>query len=188
MRYSRSTAASLASLCGARLPRRPLCTRQPLIYSDAFITDVLADVKTVAIVGASTSWKRPSFFVMKYLQQKGYTVYPVNPRAVGETILGEEVYATLADLPETVDMVDVFRGGDAAAGVTDEAIAHGAKVVWMQLGVSNEAAAKTAHDGGLEVVMNRCMKIEYARLFGGLSLIGVNTKVISGKRPMSITR
>ena len=188
MRWSRSTtAASLAPLAAARLARRLLCSaRKPLIYSDAYITDVLADVKTVAIVGASTSWKRPSYFVMKYLQQKGYTVYPVNPRAMGETILGEEVYASLADLPETVDMVDVFRGGDAASGVTDEAIAHGAKVVWMQLGVVNSEAAARAESSGLHVVMDRCPKIEFSRLFGELSWHGFDSGVISSRKRKAV--
>ncbi len=151
-------------------------------YADAYLKDVLDKTKTVALVGASPNWNRPSYFVMKYLQVKGYKVYPVNPRAVGETILDEPVYASLADLPETVDMVDIFRASVAAGAVTDEAIAHGAKTVWMQLSVRNDEAAARAEAAGLQVVMDRCPKIEYARLNGELSWNGVNSRVISSKR------
>jgi predicted CoA-binding protein len=119
---------------------------------------------------------------MKYLQQKGFRVIPVNPREAGKQILGETVYATLADVPEPVDMVDIFRNAAAAGPLTDEAIAIGAKVVWMQLGVENPEAAKRARHAGLTVIMNRCPKIEYARLHGELSWNGINSKVISSKR------
>jgi predicted CoA-binding protein len=119
---------------------------------------------------------------MKYLQTKNYKVYPVNPRAVGEEILGEKVYASLADLPETVDMVDVFRASEAAGPITDEAVTHGAKSVWMQLTVRNDEAAARAEAAGLKVVMNRCPKIEYARLCGELSWGGFNSGVITAKR------
>ena len=151
-------------------------------YADAYLRDVLADTKTIAMVGASPNWNRPSYFVMKYLQSKGYKVYPVNPRAEGEEILGEPVYASLADLPETVDMVDIFRASEAAGGISDEAVAHGAKYVWMQLTVRNDDAAERAEEAGLSVVMDRCPKIEYARLCGELSWAGVNSRVISAKR------
>ena len=151
-------------------------------YTDAYLKDVLNNTKTVALVGASPNWNRPSYFVMKYLQVKGYKVYPVNPRAAGETILDEPVYASLADLPETVDMVDIFRASAAAGEVADEAVAHGAKSVWMQLGVRNDEAAARAEAAGLQGVMDRCPKIEYARLNGELSWNGVNSRVISSKR------
>jgi predicted CoA-binding protein len=134
------------------------------------------------MVGASPHWNRPSFFAMKYLQGKGFRVIPVNPRAVGETILGETVYADLKDIPDPVDMVDIFRNSEAAGPITNEAIAIGAKVVWMQIGVRNAEAAARAEAAGLEVVMNRCPKIEYSRLHGELAWSGVNTGIISSKR------
>jgi predicted CoA-binding protein len=151
-------------------------------YHDAFIKGVLQDTKTVAMVGASPNWNRPSYFVMKYLQTKGFKVYPVNPRAMGEEILGEQVYASLDDLPETVDMVDIFRASEAAGPIADDAVKHGAKSVWMQLTVRNDEAAERAEAAGLKVVMNRCPKIEYARLSGELSWGGINSRVISSKR------
>ena len=151
-------------------------------YTDAYLKGVLDTTKTVAMVGASPNWNRPSYFVMKYLQVKGYKVYPVNPRAVGETILGEPVYASLADLPEVVDMVDIFRASEAAGLISDEAVAHGAKFVWMQLTVRHDEAAERAETAGLNVVMNRCPKIEYARLGGELSWGGFNSRTISSKR------
>jgi len=153
-------------------------------YDDDVIRDILRGVKTIAMVGASDNWNRPSYFAMKYLQRKGYRVFPVNPKvaAAGGEILGETVYADLSDLPETVDMVDVFRNSEAAGPISDAAIAHGAKVVWMQLGVRNDAAAKRAEDAGLTVVMNRCPKIEFSRLFGELGWHGFNSRMISSKR------
>ncbi len=151
-------------------------------YDDAYIKEILGDVKTIAMVGASTNWNRPSYFAMKYLQTKGFRVIPVNPRSAGETLLGETIRESLAEIEETVDMVDIFRNSEAAGPVTDEAIEIGAKVVWMQFGVINEEAAARAEAAGLRVVMDRCPKIEYARLNGELSWNGFNSKVISSKR------
>jgi predicted CoA-binding protein len=119
---------------------------------------------------------------MKYLQQKGYRVIPVNPQAVGQEILGEKVYGDLADVPDKIDMVDIFRRSDAVGPIVDEAIRRGAKVVWMQIGVINPAAAAKAEAAGLKVVMNRCPKIEYSRLHGELSWSGANSGIISSKR------
>jgi predicted CoA-binding protein len=151
-------------------------------YSDQYLREILRSVRTIAMVGASATWNRPSHFAMKYLQDKGYRVIPVNPQALGQEILGEKVYPDLPAVPEKIDMVDIFRRSDAAPALVDQAIAKGAKVVWMQLGVRNDAAAAKAEAAGLEVVMNRCPKIEYSRLHGELSWSGVNTGIISSKR------
>jgi len=151
-------------------------------YSDEYLRGILRSVRTIAMVGASTNWNRPSFFVMKYLCRKGYRVIPVNPTAVGQTILGAPVVATLADLPETPDMIDVFRPAAECGGIAEEAVRLGAKVLWMQLGIRNDEAAGIAEAAGLKVVMNRCPKIEYARLCGELSWNGFNSRVISSKR------
>jgi predicted CoA-binding protein len=152
-------------------------------YPDSYIREILRDTKTIAMVGASTNWARPSFFAMKYLQAKGYRVIPVNPGAAGQDLLGEKVYATLKDIPEKIDMVDVFRASEHVPPIADEAIAIGAKVLWLQLGVVNEDAARKAEAAGLKVVMNRCPKIEFGRLSGELSWGGINSGVISAKRP-----
>jgi predicted CoA-binding protein len=133
-------------------------------YSDAYLRDILTSVRTIAVVGASPRRERPSNGVMAYLQRRGYRAIPVNPNAVGTTINGETVYAKLADVPEPIDMVDVFRRSEMAGGVVDEAIAAGAKVVWMQLGVRDDDAAARAEAHGLQVVMNRCPAIEIPRL------------------------
>ncbi len=151
-------------------------------YSDAFVRDILRDYKVIAMVGASANWNRPSFFAMKYLQQKGYRVIPVNPGQAGNKILGELVYASLADIPVKIDIVDVFRNSQAAGALVDEAIAVGAKVFWLQLGVINHEAAERAEKAGMRVIMNRCPKIEYARLSGELSWNGINSRVISAKK------
>ncbi|GLR81426.1 CoA-binding protein [Azospirillum oryzae] len=151
-------------------------------YTDAFLRGVLENAKSIAVVGASADPVKASFFVMKYLRDKGYRVIPVNPKMAGQTILGLPVYASLKDLPEPPDMVDIFRNSTAAGGVTDEAIAAGAKVVWMQLGVRNDEAAARAQAAGLTVVMDRCPKMEIQRLYGEIGRIGVNSNVLVTRR------
>jgi O-acetylhomoserine (thiol)-lyase len=151
---------------------------EPIPYTDARLRGILASVRTIAMVGASSNWNRPSYFVMKYLQGKGYRVIPVNPGTAGKEQLGERVYASLRDIPDPIDMVDVFRASDAVGPIVDDAIAIGAKVVWMQLGVRNDAAAAKAEAAGLDVIMNRCPKIEFGRLGGELSWSGVNSGII----------
>jgi O-acetylhomoserine (thiol)-lyase len=155
----------------------------PIPYSDAQLRAILQRVKTIAMVGASSNWNRPSYFVMKYLQGKGYRVIPVNPGIAGQSLLGEKVYASLRDVPDPVDMVDVFRPARDAPAIVEDAIEIGAKVVWMQLGVRNDAAAATAEKAGIEVVMNRCPKIEFGRLGGELSWSGVNSGIIRNRPP-----
>ncbi len=145
---------------------------------------ILNDCRTVAVVGLSRNWHRPSNFAAKYLQDHGYRVIPVNPAY--DEVLGETCYPSLADIPEAVDVVDCFRAAAEIPALAEQAIAIGAKVLWTQLEVINYDAARTARAAGLDVVMDRCMKIEHARLFGGLNFVGVNTKVISAKRPKSI--
>jgi predicted CoA-binding protein len=151
-------------------------------YSDEELTGIFQRSRTVAMVGASPNWVRPSYFVMKYLQRKGYRVIPVNPVAAGQAILGVIAVADLRDITEPVDVVDVFRRPDALPGIVDAAIAIGARVVWMQLGVRNEAAAEVAEAAGLTVVQDRCMKIEYGRLSGELAWSGINGDVITSRR------
>ena len=151
-------------------------------YSDAYLRSILREVRTIAMVGASPDWNRPSYFAMKYLQAKGYRVIPVNPRAAGQEILGERAYASLAEIPDPVDMVDIFRNSAAAGPIVDEAIPLRPKVIWMQLGVRNDEAARRAEAAGIKVVMNRCPKIEYGRLHGELSWSGINSGIISSKR------
>ena len=152
-------------------------------------SQILERVRTIAMVGASDNWKRPSYFAMKYLQEKGYRVFPVNPKvaAQGGEILGEPAFAALADVPAPFDMVDVFRNSAAAAGIVDEAIElredKGIWVVWMQLGVRNDEAAARAEAAGLKVVMDRCPKIEWGRLHRELAWGGINTGVITSRRP-----
>src|SRR4249920_2645729 len=155
----------------------------PIPYSDAKIRRILSSVRTIAMVGASANWNRPSYFVMKYLQGKGYRVIPVNPGTAGKQQLGETIYASLRDIPDKIDMVDVFRASDQVAPIVDDAIAIGAKVLWMQLGIRNDAAAARAEAAGVEVVMNRCPKIEFGRLGGELSWSGVNSGIIRNRPP-----
>ena len=151
-------------------------------YSDSYIFNILNNVRNIAMVGASSKWNRPSNFAMKYLMLKGYKVFPVNPNSMEQKILGEIVFSDLNSLPETVDMVDMFRPSSEAYDLVKESIAIGAKVFWMQLGIINKEAAKQAEQAGLKVVMNRCPKIEYARLFGELGWHGINTGVITNRR------
>ena len=143
---------------------------------------ILKTNHTIAVVGLSADWYRPSYFAAKYMQEHGFRIIPVNPKY--DEILGEKCYPNLKAIPETVDIVDVFRKPDDCVPIAQDAVAIGAKVLWLQLGVVNEEAARVAEAGGLEVVMDRCVKIEYARLFGGLGWFGVNTKVISARRPV----
>jgi predicted CoA-binding protein len=143
---------------------------------------ILKNNHTIAVVGLSADWYRPSYFAAKYMQEHGFRVIPVNPKY--DEILGEKCYPNLKAIPDAVDIVDVFRKPEDCVPIAHDAVAIGAKVFWMQLGVVNEEAARVAETGGLDVVMDRCVKIEYARLFGGLSWFGVNTKVISARRPV----
>jgi predicted CoA-binding protein len=145
---------------------------------------ILSAYKTIAVVGLSADWFRPSYFAAKYLLGHGYTVIPVNPRY--EEILGQRCYKSLADIPVKVDVVDVFRKAEDVGPIADQAIAIGARVLWQQLGVLNHEAGAKAEAAGLESVMDRCMKIEHARILGGLNWAGVNTRVISAKRPKVI--
>ncbi len=156
---------------------------EPIPYPDAKIRSILERVHTIALVGASPNWNRPSYFVMKYLQGKGYRVIPVNPAIAGQKLLGEKAYASLRDIPDKIDMVDMFRASEEAPGVAADAIAIGANVLWMQLGVRNDEAAASAEAAGLEVVMNRCPKIEFGRLGGELSWSGVNSGIIRNRPP-----
>jgi len=142
---------------------------------------ILRRVRTIAVVGLSAQWHRPSYFAAKYLQEHGYRIIPVNPGY--PEILGEKCYKSLREIPEKVDVVDCFRRSAEIPAIADDAIAIGAKVLWMQLGVENGDARKKAEAAGLEVIENRCMKIEHGRFFGGLGWAGVNTKVISARRP-----
>jgi len=142
---------------------------------------ILKESRVIAVVGLSADWFRPSYFAAKYMQEHGYRVIPVNPKY--DSVLGEKCYRSLREIPEKVDMVDVFRKTADVAPIADDAIAIGARVLWQQLGVRNESAAAKARAAGLEAVLDRCIKIEHGRLFGGLNWVGVNTKVISAKRP-----
>ncbi|HEX3485818.1 MAG TPA: CoA-binding protein [Micropepsaceae bacterium] len=155
-------------------------------YPDALIARILRSVKTIAMVGASPNESRPSFFAMKYLLDKGFKIIPVNPGVAGKEILGQKVYADLNGVPPPVDMVDIFRNSEASGPITDDVIANrerlGVKVLWMQLGVINEDAAKRAEAAGLTVIMNRCPKIEYGRLSGEIGWYGVNRRTIDNRK------
>ncbi|MFK0688870.1 CoA-binding protein [Mesorhizobium sp. IMUNJ 23033] len=155
-------------------------------YDNAYIGGILNSVKTIAMVGASPNDVRPSFFVLKYLLAKGFSVFPINPGHAGKEILGRTVYARLADLPEPIDMVDIFRGSAAVPGVIEEVLRLDPlpKVLWMQLGVRHDEAAARAEAAGMKVVMNRCPKIEYGKLSGEIGWTGVNSGVLSSKKPL----
>ena len=157
-------------------------------YPDALIKSILRSVKTIAMVGASANDIRPSYFAMMYLLNKGYKIIPVNPGMAGKEILGQKVYATLADVPAPVDMIDIFREAQYAPGIVREALAQkdrlGFKIVWMQLGVVSEEAAKLAEDAGLTVIMDRCPKIEHGRFSGELGWMGINRRVIDNRKPL----
>ena len=141
---------------------------------------ILRDTRTIAVVGLSAEWHRPSFFAARYMQQHGYRIVPVNPRY--DEVLAERCYASLGEIPDPVDLVDVFRRSDDVLPIAEEAIRIGAKCLWQQIGVKNLEAARLATEAGLDSVMDRCVKIEHARIFGGLHWAGVNTGVISARR------
>lgn len=143
---------------------------------------VLKEARTIAVVGLSADWFRPSYFAAKYMQEHGYRVIPVNPKY--PEILGERCYPNLRAIPEKVDIVDVFRKPADCVPIAADAVAIGARTLWLQIGVINDEAKRIAEAAGLTVVMDRCVKIEYARLFGGLNWFGVNTKIISARRPV----
>jgi predicted CoA-binding protein len=153
----------------------------PVIDDIAGLRRLLAQSRTIAVVGLSQHWYRPSYFAAKYLQEHGYRIIPVNPTC--DEVLGEKSYASVAAIPEAVDVVDCFRKPGEMPALAREAVAKGAKVLWMQLGIRNEEAAKIATDAGLDVVMDRCMKIEHGRILGGLNWAGVNTGIVSSARP-----
>lgn len=156
-------------------------------YSDDYIADILSSARSFAFIGASANTSRPSYFAMKYLIGKGYRVAPVNPGLAGQSLLGQPVYASLDDVPGPIDIVDIFRNSDAALEITRDVIRQkdrlGTTVVWMQLGVRNDVAAAEAEGAGLQVVMNRCPKIEYGRLSGEIGWAGVNTNRLTSSRP-----
>jgi uncharacterized protein len=153
-------------------------------YPDSYIRGILNTVKTIAMVGASEKENRPSYFAFKYLLERGYRMIPVNPGHAGEQMLGQPIYARLADIPEPVDMVDIFRASRYALPIVQEALALEPKpqVIWMQLGVRNDDAAELAEQNGLKAVMNRCPKIEYGRLSSEIAWMGVNTRTISSRK------
>jgi uncharacterized protein len=159
-------------------------------YDDAYIRGILNTVKTIAMVGVSNKESRPSYFAFKYLLERGYRMIPVNPGLAGGELLGQKVYAKLADIPEPVDMVDIFRAAPYAVGIVEEALKlqpH-PRVVWMQLGIRNDAAAALAETNGLKVVMNRCPKIEYGRLSSEISWMGVNSRTLTSKKAQVLGR
>ena len=150
----------------------------------ATLRRILKSSRTIAMVGLSDQWHRPSHFVAKYLQQHGYRIFPVNPRLAGTMLLGERVVASVLDLKEPVDMVDVFRRTEDVLPIAQAAVKIGARVLWQQIGVVNREADALVRVTGLDSVMNRCVKIEHGRIFGGLNWVGVNTGVISARRPV----
>ncbi|WP_126112603.1 MULTISPECIES: CoA-binding protein [unclassified Bosea (in: a-proteobacteria)] len=156
------------------------------VYDDALIRRILREVKTIALVGASANEARPSWIVTKYLLDRGYDVIPVNPGLAGQTLLGKTVYGSLKEIPQPIDMVEIFRNSEAAGPITDEALSlePPPKVVWMQLSVRNDEAAAKAEAKGLTVIMNRCPKIEYGRLSGEIGWQGINSRILSAKKPV----
>ena len=156
-------------------------------YPDSYIRGILNTVKSIAMVGASEKENRPSYFAFKYLLERGYRMIPVNPTHAGEELLGRRIYARLADIPEPIDMVDIFRASSYALAIVEEALALRPRpqVIWMQLGVRNDEAAALAEANGLKVVMNRCPKIEYGRLSSEIAWMGVNTRTISSRKATS---
>ncbi|WP_289034057.1 CoA-binding protein [uncultured Roseibium sp.] len=154
-------------------------------YSDDYIKGILNETRTIAMVGASANTVRPSYFVLKYMLSKGYDVWPINPGHAGKEILDQMTHASLADLPEVPDMIDIFRNSAAAAKIVDDIIASKnlPKTIWMQLSVRNDEAAARAESAGIKVVMDRCPKIEYGRLSGEIGWAGVNSRTLSSKRP-----
>lgn len=157
-------------------------------YDDTYIADILNNTKTIAVVGASDNRIRPSYFVMKYMKKKGYRILPVNPGKAGSEILGQPVFASLDDIDEPVDMVDCFRASNAIPVIAEQAIKIGAKTLWMQLGIANAEAADAAEKAGIQVVMNRCPKIEYGRLSGEIGYMGVSSGIITSKKHKLIKR
>jgi uncharacterized protein len=155
-------------------------------YPNDYIREILKGVKSIALVGASQNPARPSWIVMKYLLERGYDVIPINPGLAGQELLGKRVYKNLKEIPQAVDMVEIFRNSQAAGPITDEALSLEPlpKVLWMQLSVRDDDAAKKAEDKGLKVVMNRCPKIEFGRLSGEISWQGVNSRMLSSKKPV----
>ena len=155
-------------------------------YPDDYVRRILKGVKTIALVGASNNPARPSWIVTKYLSERGYDVIPINPGLAGQEILGLQVYGSLAEVPRPIDMVEIFRNSKAAGPITDEALALNPppKVVWMQLSVRNDEAAARAEAAGAKVVMNRCPKIEYGRLSGEIGWQGINSRILSAKKPV----
>jgi len=151
-------------------------------YPESLIRKILRETKTIAMVGASANWNRPSYFAMKYLQSKGYRVIPVNPREAGKEILGETCYASLTEIPDPVDLVQCFRAAEAIPGIVEEARQIKPKVLWMQLGIRHDEAGRAAEAAGMTVIMDRCPKIEYGRLMGEIGWLGVKTRQISSKR------
>jgi predicted CoA-binding protein len=157
-------------------------------YDDSYIRGILNTVKTIAMVGVSANTSRPSYFAFKYLLERRYRMIPVNPGLAGGELLGQRAYARLADIPEPVDMVDIFRASQYAGAIVEEALAMNPrpKVIWMQLGVRDDAAAQRAEAAGLKVVMNRCPKIEYGRLSSEIAWMGVNTRTLTSKKARNL--
>jgi predicted CoA-binding protein len=157
-------------------------------YPDSYIRGILNTVKTIAMVGFSPKENRPSYFAFKYLLERGYRVIPINPGHAGKDVLGQKVYARLSDVPEPIDMVDIFRGSEHVMPIMEEALTLKPQpsVIWMQLTVRNDEAAKLAEEAGMKVVMDRCPKIEYGRLSSEISWIGVNSRTLSSKRPQGL--